>query len=371
MIPLDLTDLPGPAQKIVSPGAPRKLQLMAAKGVVPGLRPDALVAVIVLLSVSADPDVAAQAGGTLAALPPPVLKGALDTDLPPAVILALSERYADRIDVLERLLAMPRVPLEAIEHLAAHGPEMTVELVATNEEQMLSHPHLIELVYMNKHARMSTANRLVELAIRNDIELVGMAAWKEIARAIQGELVAEPSAEALPEDELFWAQHELAEQLTDDALEDAYVELEDGTEVLEDKLKPLYMRLAEMTVSEKIRRAMLGTKEERLMLVRERNKVVSAAAARSPLMQENEVVQIARNRGVNEDVLRIIASTPEWMKSYQVKKNLVENAKTPIAIASRLVVQLREADLRKLARSKNVSSAVQMAARRHLERRKN
>src|SRR5690606_38324958 len=119
------------------------------------------------------------------------------------------------------------------------------------------------------------------------------------------------------------------------------------------------------------RRAMLGTKEERLMLVRENNKIVSAAAARSPLLQESEVVQITRNRGVNEDVLRIIATTPEWLKSYQVKMNLVENAKTPIAIASRLVVQPREADLRKLAKSKNVSSAVQMAARRHLERRRN
>lgn len=369
--PLDPTALPGPAQRIVARDGPKKLQLMAAKGVVPGLRPDALVAVIVLLATSADAEVAAQARETLAALPEPILKGAIDADLPPAVIFALTERCLDRVEILERLLAMPRLPIEAVEHLAAHGPEMTVELVATNEERMLKHPHLIELVYMNERARMSTANRLVELAVRNGVELQGMAAWKEISRAIQGELVAEPSDAPLPEDELFWEQHQLAEELTDEALEDAYVEQEDGTEVLEDKLKPLYMRLAEMTVSEKIRRAMLGTKEERLMLVRERNKIVSAAAARSPLLQENEVAQITRNRGVNEDVLRIIAATPEWLKSYQIKKNLVENAKTPIAVASRLVVQLREADLRKLAKSKNVSSAVQMAARRHLERRRN
>src|SRR5690606_18075439 len=161
-------------RKIVSAEAPRKLQLMAAKGVVPGLRPDALVAVIVLLAASADGEVAAEAARTLAGLPAPVLKGALDGDLPPAVILALAQGYADRVDVLVPLLAMPRVPIEAIEHLAAHGPEMTVELVATNEEQMLAHPHLIELVYMNTNARMSTANRLVELAVRNGIELVGM-----------------------------------------------------------------------------------------------------------------------------------------------------------------------------------------------------
>lgn len=368
--PLDPKSLPPTAQKITSGEAPKPLRLMAAKGIVPGLRPAALLAVLVLLGLGDDREVAAQAKATLAALPEPVLKGALDTELPPAVIASLAEGYTDRIDVLEKIFAMPGLPIEAVEHVAERGNEMTTELVATNEERMLRHPRLIELVYMNKHARMSTANRLVELAVRNHVELKGIAAWKEIAQAIQGELVAEPSEVPLPEDEIFWDQAVLADKLSDPTLEDVYIEEEDGSERLEDRMKPLYQRLAEMTVSEKIRRAMLGTREERLMLVREQNKIVSAAAARSPLLQESEVALISRNRGVNEDVLRIIGSTPEWMKSYQVKRNLVENAKTPISIAQRLVVQLREADLRKLSRSKNVSSAVQMAARRHLERRR-
>src|SRR5690606_26657320 len=124
-------------------------------------------AVVLVLSASNDRQVAAQAHATLAALPEPVLKGALAADLPPAVIFCLAQHYAERIDVLEKLLAMPRLPLEAVEHLAEHGSEMTIELVATNEERMLAHPRLIELVYMNKNARMSTANRLIELAVRN------------------------------------------------------------------------------------------------------------------------------------------------------------------------------------------------------------
>ena len=119
----------------------------------------------------------------------------------------------------------------------------------------------------------------------------------------------------------------------------------------------------------KIRAAMLGTKEERMMLVREQNKVVAVAAARSPLLQAPEVALITRNRGVVEEVLRIFANSSEWTKSYEVKRNLVENPKTPIAIASKMVVHLRESDLRRIAKSKNVSSAVQQAARRHLGRR--
>ena len=87
-------------------------------------------------------------------------------------------------------------------------------------------------------------------------------------------------------------------------------------------------------------------------------------------MQEPEAVMIARNRSVSVDVLRVLAMTPEWIKCYLVKKNLVENSKTPISIAQRLVNQLRETDLRKLAKNKNVSGAIQLAAKRHLDRRR-
>jgi hypothetical protein len=369
--PIDPSTLPGPAQKIVSQGAPQKLQLMAARGIVPGLRPDAILSVLVVLRESAgEPQVQQQAQQTLDQLPEPLLMGALDADLPEAAIFVLAQRYIGRMDVLEKLIRMPRLPVEAVQHLAAHGDEPTTELIATNEERMLANPELIEAIYMNSNSRMSTSNRLIELAVRNGIEL-NLPAWKEISHAIQGELISEPSAEPLPEDEMFWESHELAKELTDESYEDAFFEDEEGEEQVEDKFKPLFQQIAEMTVAEKIRAAMLGTKEMRMMLIREQNKVVASAAARSPLLQEPEVALVTRSRGITDDVLRIIAKTPEWMKSYQIKRNLVSNPKTPIAIAQKLVTHLREADLRKLARNKNISGAVRTQVRRHLDRRKN
>jgi hypothetical protein len=205
--------------------------------------------------------------------------------------------------------------------------------------------------------------------VRHKVELKGIPAWREIAIAIQSELIADASEEALPEDVNFWETQQMADALEDEETDDAYWEDEEGGEHLEDNLKPLFVRIGEMSMSEKIRAAMLGTREERMMLIREQNKIVAVAAARSPLMQEREVTLVARNRGVVEEVLRIIANTPEWTKSYEVKRNLVENPKTPIALAQKLVVHLRESDLRRLSKSKNISSAVQQAARRHLGRR--
>jgi len=368
--PIDPTQLSTPAQKILSDGAPPKLKLMAARGIVPGVRPEEVLCVMVLLAGAEDPELADTAQTALADLPGPLLQGALQADLHEAVITVLADSYLHNVPVLEKLVQMPRLPVEAVLHLAEYGGEGTTELVATNQELLLAHPEIIERLYLNKATRMSTADRLVELAVRNGIELQGIAAWKEVAQAIQGELIVEPTEEPLPDDELFWETDELAHELSDEGLEDVFFEDDEGEELLEDKLKPLHARIGEMTISQKIRRAMLGTREERAMLIREQNKIVASAAARSPLLQEPEVVQITRNRGVSVEVLRIIGMTAEWLKSYQVKKNLVENAKTPIAISQRLITQLRESDLRRIAKSKNIPGAVQMQARRHLQRRK-
>ena len=82
------------------------------------------------------------------------------------------------------------------------------------------------------------------------------------------------------------------------------------------------------------------------------------------------ILAIAKNRNVPEEVLRIIATTAEWMRSYQIKRNLVENPKCPQMIAMKLVQHMRESDLRALAKSKNIMGPVKDAARRQLEKRK-
>ncbi|MFO0757634.1 MAG: hypothetical protein U0359_14150 [Byssovorax sp.] len=371
--PLDPAELQGPAQKIAAPTAPAKLQEMAAKGIAPGVKPADMVALLVILSGNdRPPAVKETAEKTLGALPDPLLNGALNAgDLHPAVIDLLARRYAERIDVLEKLLAMPKVHPETVEELAKVGTEPVTELIATNEDRLLHNPRIIELLYMNKRTRMSTADRLIDLAVRNGLTLTGIPAFKEAAAAIADELIPMASDEPTPDDLLFQETQALAEQLAAESAadEDTHHEDETGQEVVDDKFAPLHVRIANMTMSQKVRRAILGTKEERMLLVRDRNRVVATAAIRSPLLQENEVVLISRNRNMSEDVLRVIATTPEWTKSYGVKRNLIENPKTPVMIATRMIPHLREADLRHLAKNKNVPGAVQDAARRHLGRR--
>ncbi len=365
----DVASLPAPAQRIVGAEAQPRMKQMAAKGIVPGLKPDAIVAVLALLTQDGDPAVANEAKTTIAKLPPPVMTGALAADLHPWVIDLLAKNYGADADAVAKLLAMPRIAMDTVEDLAKTGSEPVTEIIATNEERLLANPQLIAALYLNKATRMSTADRIVELATRNHVEVRGIPAWREVSAAIKDELIAEPSAELMPEDALFYELDALADELSDETIEDAFYTDEAGQEQVDDNLKPIAQRLAEMSVSQRIRRATLGSKEERMLLVRENNKMIAGAAARSPLLKEGEVAQIARNRNVVDEVLRIIGTTPEWLKSYQIKKNLVENPKTPIAIAFSFITQLREADLKKIAGDKNVSAAIQMAAKRHLQRR--
>jgi hypothetical protein len=365
---VDVGALPVPAQKALAPDAPAPLRTMAARGVLPGLKPGDIVTVVSVLAGSTDATVAQTARTTLEKLPAPVLAGALGADLPGSVIERLVEARPREADVVLAVLKMPRVTTSALQFLASAADEQVGELIATNEELMLAHPSVIEKLYMNKQVRMSTADRLIELAVRNGIEL-GIPAFKEAAAAIMNELIPEPSAEPTFDDLHFKQVAQIAEQLAIEDGEDTHEIDDEGEEQVKKKVLPLHAEIASATVSEKIRRATLGTSAERLLLVRDPNRLVAAAAAKSPGLKENEAVQITASRAVADEVLRIIAMNRDLVRSYQVKINLVQNPRTPLTFASRLVPHLRDADLRALSRSKNVSAAVAQIVQQQLSRK--
>jgi hypothetical protein len=369
--PVDVEQLSSAVKRILDPASPAPLRQMAAKGITPGIKPGEALTVVALLAESEDAVVATTARATLDRLPAPLLTGALAGDLPPGVLAAVAPRYATNAAVMEKILAHPALPAAAVLEVAGRASEDVGELIAINEQRLIAHPEIIEKLYMNKATRMSTADRVLELAVRNHLELTGIPAYKEAAIAIGQELIAEPSPEPTPDDLMFREVEAAASQAPlDPAKEDTHrIEETTGEEVVEDKFLPLHARLAGMTVSQKIRRAMLGSAAERLILIRDNNRLVAVSAIKSPLIQENEVTRISASRNVSEDVLRTIALSREWTRSHQIKLNLVSNPRTPFAFAAKLIAHLREHELKALAKSKNVGGAVVTAARQQLQRR--
>lgn len=364
-------ELPAAAKKALDPNAPMPLRMMAAKGIIPGAKPADILTVLVALSLGSDETIANAAKSTLSTLPGPVLDTALAQSLTESVLAALAELKFSDSNIVEKLLRQPSLSAESLEFLAEHANEQIGEVIATNEQRMLEHPRVIERLYMNKSVRMSTADRLIELAVRNNIELQ-IPAFKEAAVAIRSELIAEPTPEPTYDDVLFKETENIAASIVQAAeLDDTHLENDEGEEVVKDEYVPLYMQIAQMTVSQKIRRAMLGTSAERLLLVRDPNRLVSAAAAKSPLLKENEAVLITSSRAMSDEVLRVIAMNREFTRNYQIKLNLVTNPRTPFTFVSRLIPHLREADLKSLQRSKNVTSAVIQAIRQQMQRKTN
>jgi hypothetical protein len=347
------------------------MRQMAARGIVPGVKPVEMLAVIALLAESTDPAVASMAQATLDKLPPQLLNGALTPDLHPGVLDVVAPRYATDPAMMERILGLPQIPLETIARCASKSSEEVSELIATNEERLLKHPPIIERLYMNKATRMSTSDRMIELAVRNGIELTGIPAFKEAVAALSEELIpVDPPDGPTPEDLEFKAIAALAAEVAGDGeIVDTHETDELGVEVPVAKVKPLYARIGEMKTGQKIRMAQTGGAPERGLLVRDPDRRVSVAAITNPNVNDNEVARVSASRNVSEDVLRTIANDSKWTRNHQVKLNLVANPRCPFALTSKFLPHLRDHELKALARSKNVSGAVSKAAKQQLERK--
>jgi hypothetical protein len=122
--------------------------------------------------------------------------------------------------------------------------------------------------------------------------------------------------------------------------------------------------LASLSILQRMKLAMKGTKGQRAQLIRDSNKLVAAAVLSSPKLTESEVEAFAKMGNVSEDVLRTIAMNRSWAKNYGVIAGLTRNPKTPPGISMQMVQRLNERDLKMLAIDRNVPEAVRLAARK-------
>jgi hypothetical protein len=125
-------------------------------------------------------------------------------------------------------------------------------------------------------------------------------------------------------------------------------------------------RIAAMTVAQRVVAAMKGTREERAILIRDPNKMVTVAVLSSPKLTETEVESIARMTSVSEEALRIIGRTRAWMKNYAVMAGLAKNPKTPVALSMNLLARLTDKDLKMISTDRNVPDVVRQTARRKM-----
>ena len=122
--------------------------------------------------------------------------------------------------------------------------------------------------------------------------------------------------------------------------------------------------LTTLSVMQRMKVAMRGTREQRAQLIRDPNRLVASAVLSSPKLTENEVESFARMANVTEDVLRVIGSNRAWVKNYGVALGLVRNPKSPVGLSLNLLNRLTEKDVKMLAADRNITEPLRIAARK-------
>lgn len=131
----------------------------------------------------------------------------------------------------------------------------------------------------------------------------------------------------------------------------------------------LFNMIQQMTIGERLKLALKGGRDARAILIRDANKIVQRFVLENPRLTDDEVAAMCKNRNTDSEVLRAVGDNREWTRNYQIRLGLTSNPKTPISLALGFVSGLIERDVRQLAKSKNVSSAIASKARRLLVER--
>ena len=158
-----------------------------------------------------------------------------------------------------------------------------------------------------------------------------------------------------------------ASSLAEAPSESVVAAIDQAAETLgDDDVEEVHQLLTSLPVPDKIKLATLGRREQRAILIRDPNRIVSTAVLASPKLTETEVEMFARMQNVSEEVLRIIGMSRVWVKSYNIIAALVKNPRTPTAVSLPLLSRLQERDVKGLTVNRNLPESVRLAAKKFM-----
>ena len=363
--------------KHLDPTSPAPVRMMAARGMAP-LPPRDMVVVLCGLSLDADASLAQAAQQALQKLPEQIVGGAIDGGLPAEALDILVDYLDGRDPLIEKLLVDRNTPDGVIAKLAPGLSEALAEIVLADQQRALRSQDIVRGIAQNPNALKSSLDRMFDFLVRSGVFHEGMPQFAEaFARLSPSEQREAADQVSLPQEASALLDESRDANVDHKAMEAALdaQQSQDGgpadSEAPQDENQqrvPMLKLVASLNVSQKIALAMKGNKEARAILLRDSNKLV--AAIRNPGITEQEVVAAAGNRSISEEVLRIIAQSKDMVRPYSVKVALVHNPKTPLQVAMKFLSLLRGHDLRDVAKSRNISSAVANQAKRMLNKKR-
>jgi len=376
--------VPDQLTRFVGSQAEKKQKLAAARGMLP-LPPKDLAQVLFALTLETDPEINQVAGQSLVNMPENILKTVCEDQKSHPLIIEFLARSLEPESGLQEVLALNRTTHdETIAFQATLPIKRLIDIISENQIRILRFPDIVDSLSENPitgQAQLERIIKFVEMETRRaakkapagegmevEIEeaeeeqaLVGEAQQDEVSTVTEDE--DDISAVTIDDEGASaWAKM----TFDSDLLKDHEVEDEEEEQELETNLNK---KIQNMKISEKIKLALMGGSAARSILIKDSNKMVSVAAMKNPRITDSEIEGYSRSRSLTDDVIRMIAGSREWTRSYSVKLNLVQNPKCPLPDAMRFMNFLRDKNLRELARSKNVPSQISTQAKRMLQRK--
>jgi len=333
-------------QAFLAAAPARQIRLAAARRLVP-LPATEMLTLLVRLLQDEDAEVAGAAHSSLEGTPDGELLPTLRAADCPLEVFEHFSRPGTAEQILEAIALNNDVPGPVIASLASHAPGAVLDVILFNRVRLLEHPGIIGEIRRNPSITTAIERQLREI----EQEFFSSKKQNYAVESRESEAVAEEQAEDVEELSL--------EELS---LEGLPVEPAAREKALTD-------RLGTMAVPQKLRFAALGNRDVRAILIRDANKQVSRAVLKNPRLTDPEVESFARMRNVSEDVLRDIATSREWVRSYAVVHALIFNPKTPPALSQRMMSRLTTRDLVTATRDRGVSEIVRRAAQQTVAQR--
>jgi len=139
---------------------------------------------------------------------------------------------------------------------------------------------------------------------------------------------------------------------------------------VEQKKLSITQQIMKLNIAKKIEWAnKKGNREVRSILLRDPNKLVQLAVMQSPRITEGEVAKVALSRTAPQEVLQYIYNNRQLMKNYQIKVNLINNPKMPVGVSMRFLSSLRMAEVKAVAKNRNVPQGLATAAKKLVEKK--
>ena len=271
-------------------------------------------------------------------------------------------------ELLEALIQNKSTPDSTIASLAGLVDSNLMEVILINLMRLLRSPFILEALEANPGQTPDITRRLREIREeffekRNNFIPIHRTRAEEKALAGEETEEEETTAMTVYSEELHEGEDAMSATLK--SLKDDGFESFD--EMGEDERLSTIQRIARMTVSERVQTALKGNREERVILIRDANRLVASAVLDSPKLTDSEVEAIALMKNVSEEVLRVVGTKRDFAKNYAVIHNLVKNARTPIGTTLGLVNRILTSDLRALARNKNIPEVLRKTAQRQVQ----